>query len=135
MAKKRPTSVLVLAILHLLGGTFGLLLTTCSGLGLVVQANRAAARPAQAGAAHAPESAGELGAALQAYIQEKVPGVQAVNAASVGVSLVFDLMLLAAGVGLLLMQPWARVLSLVYAFLSILQKLFYLAFQLALVYP
>ena len=46
MAKKRPTSVLVLAILHLLGGTFGLLLTTCSGLGLVVQANRAAARTA-----------------------------------------------------------------------------------------
>jgi hypothetical protein len=51
------------------------------------------------------------------------------------INLVLDVLLLAAGIGLLSMRPWARTLSLVYAPLAILNRLFATGYILAVLVP
>ncbi len=48
------------------------------------------------------------------------PGFQAWSHFSVGVEVVFAIILIASGIGLLLMQNWARVLAIVYSVLEII---------------
>jgi hypothetical protein len=51
------------------------------------------------------------------------PGFQSWSHFSVGVEVVFAIILIASGVGLLLMQNWARVLSIIYSILEIIMVL------------
>ena len=48
------------------------------------------------------------------------PGFQSWSHFSVGVEVVFAIILIASGVGLLLMQNWARVVAIVYSILEII---------------
>ncbi len=125
MNRERPVSVLVLAILHFVGGGLGLIVVLCAGFGLVMQANMA----------RMPGAQQDLGSRLQQHLQQQVPAKQAADIGDVVLRLVLAFMLLAAGVGLLMMKPWGRYLSLVYAGLSILEKLVLLFVQFALVWP
>jgi hypothetical protein len=132
MRRYRPTSVLILAILHLVGGGLGLLFGL---IGLVMQAvtmNNAAAVAAPAPSA---VTAQNFGVALTRYAETNVPGYNAVQFGGTAFGLLLDVLLLAAGMGLLYMQPWARVTSLVYAVLSILYHLLTLVYSLAFILP
>jgi hypothetical protein len=92
----------------------------------VVNANRAAA------VAPAPSAvtAQNLAVGLTRYIEDHVPSYQAFTYGQLAVSL-----LLVGGVGLLNMRPWGRSLSLVYAPLSILNRLFGVVYGFAVVLP
>jgi hypothetical protein len=127
MKQKRPGIVLTIAILHLVGGGLGLVLVLCSGIGLAMQSSMKSTM-----AAGNPQ---DPGVRVQAQLQQKIPSMQKAEVGAVIVNLVLSVMLIAAGIGLLAMHNWARILSIVYASLSILHKLGFLVFQLAVVYP
>jgi hypothetical protein len=129
MRRYRPTAVLVLAILHFVGGGIGLITTLLTAGMQALNASRSAV---VAPAAVTPQN---LGAALTRYIEDHVPSYQALTYGQLAVSLVLDLLLLVGGVGLLNMRPWGRRLSLGYAVLSILNRLFGLVYGLAVVLP
>ena len=68
-------------------------------------------------------------------IESAIPGYKAVTIASLGVSFVLDILLLSAGFGLLKLQSWARILSFVYAPISILYHIGSAVYQLVFVTP
>jgi hypothetical protein len=110
--RRTPTSVTVLAILHLVGGGLGLVLGICGGVFLLA----GGAKGGLFGQAQAQQG----GPAVIAEATENIPGQRAVTVGQFAVDLTLNIMLITAGIGLLRMQPWARSLSLVYAVLSIL---------------
>jgi hypothetical protein len=130
MTRYRPTAVLVLATLHLVGGGLGLVMDVCGGA-VVVGGSSFSPGAGQSPQAKAQQ---ELQKRLEQRLNEEMPARTAMTYASLAVSLLLDVLLLAGGVGLLSMQPWARTLSLVYAVLSILAKVFTLA-NLAFTWP
>ena len=127
--RKRPTAVLVIAILHMVGGVILLLTSICGAAMQGISANLQPAGP-QAGA---PGMFSQQ--QMQAELDKVIPGYTAVTFGQMGVSFLFGILLLIAGVGLLSMRPWARVLSIVYAVLSILNHIFSLVYALAYVVP
>jgi hypothetical protein len=128
MKRRRPASVLTLGILHLVGGGLGLIVVFCAGLGLVMQASAASG-------ALGPPAQQDVGMRLRLAVMQAVPSFQPVEIGDVLLRLLLALMLLAFGAGLLMMQPWARWGSLVYAGLSVVEKLFLLGYQLFVVWP
>lgn len=123
MPRHRPTSVLVIAILHLVGAALLLLGVICGAAGQAVMANM-----------KAPGGGPDL-FAQQKAMADAIPGFTAFNYAQMGISLLIGIALLVAGVGLLSMKPWARTLSIVYAAFSILNHLAELGYQFAVVVP
>jgi len=107
--RSKPTAVVVLAILHLVGGSLDLLIT----LGSLAMS---AASKGQGGLGAA--NARQLGQAL-----ETIPAYHLVVGVQIGLNILLDVMLLSAGFGLLGLRPWARTLSLVYAPLSIVLRI------------
>ncbi|HZY86564.1 MAG TPA: hypothetical protein VFE78_17145 [Gemmataceae bacterium] len=130
MARYRPTAVLVLAILHLVGGGVGLVMDICGG------AVAAAGSSFSPGAGQSPQAKAqqEFQKRMEQRLDQEIPARTAITYASLAVNLLLDILLLAGGLGLLSMQPWARTVSLVYAVLSILTKVFTLA-NLAFSWP
>jgi hypothetical protein len=121
----RPGSgaVKTIAVLHIVAGCLGLLCSLCAVIDVIGMVKGG-------GPFDEPEDV----AATQ-HMMDNVPGYFAVQATGTGIGLVFDVMLLSAGFGLLKRQPWARRLSIAYAALSILTKLGLLVYQFALVNP
>jgi hypothetical protein len=141
MVRERPTGILVLAILHIVGGAFGLF-GSCYAIALMAAATTSpATTPStfatpQGGAGApkgppAPPSASEI----MKYYEDHVPGYKAFTFAALAASTVLDVMLITGGIGLLRMQPWARMLSIVYAPLSILFHIVSFVYQLVYVVP
>lgn len=140
MRRQRTTPILVIAILHLVGGGLGFLFSvcTCGSLlmidsisSLVPAPPTFPARPGQPPPPPPPPSTKEV----MNYLNNNVPGYRGFTVAGLGVSFLLDIMLLAGGIGLLRMQPWARWLSLVYASISILFRLTSFIYQLIWVLP
>lgn len=126
MTKKRPTGVVVIAILHFV---FGGLCGVCSGVQLIGSAVQAANPNWGAG------DPDDLGHRLEMEIEARVPGFRAVQTIQAGVNLLFCLALIVSGIGLLAMQVWARVLSIAYAVLDILLSMAAAAYLVAFIYP
>jgi hypothetical protein len=118
--------VTVLAILHLVGGALGLMGTLCGGAAQVAGPQALMVGP--------PSPLQDFQKRLAQHLED-IPGQKTVTWGSLGLSLVLDVMLLSGGVGLLGMRPWARTLSLVYAVLSILNRVFTSVWTLAIVLP
>jgi hypothetical protein len=127
LVRQRPASVLVLAILHLVGGTIDLLGVLCSG---VMQFAGPGGLLGMPGGGAGPDPTIRLQQAIEA-----IPGQKAFTAAELVVNLVLDLLLLAGGIGLLNMKSWARTTSLVYAPLAILNRLGTLIYTLVVLVP
>jgi hypothetical protein len=128
LQRPRPSAVVVLGILHLVGGGLDLLATVCGGVGMAVQD----------GAPFMGQRSGDGGGLDFAQLQKKMqelPGYQEMAYGGLGANLLLGFMLLAAGVGLLNMQPWARTLSLVYAPLAICDRLVSFFYSLLVVLP
>lgn len=138
MRRQRTTPILVIAILHLVGGGLGLLLSLCTVGGLVMTSTLGSitpppsfpTRPGQP-APPMPPTADQI----MKQMNDQIPGYRAFTVGSLASSFLLDFMLLTAGIGLLSVQPWARWLSLVYAPLSILNRLGSFLYSLIWVLP
>lgn len=131
MPRERPTSVLVIAILHLIGGSLGLMIFVCG-----------AAFQLSGGQRWINSMAGPMGQKQQEQtermekaMQRHLPGNNAVGYADVTLNGILSLMMVAAGIGLLAIHSWARLLSIVYALLSILHKVFALLWGVLFAVP
>jgi hypothetical protein len=117
MARRRTRplhpGVLVIGVLHLLGACFGFCILTFFAAGLndrLKEMQRAKLQQQNPGA-------------ILVFEDEVHPELRSVQNVELAANAAFTVMLLAAGIGLLLRQGWARWLSVVYAVLSILFKI------------
>jgi len=127
MRKKVPTAVLVIAILHFVGGGLGLVGSLC---GLAMQgANRTfAGFGGQPGQADVQEK-------VEKTLGQKIPAYKSIQIGSLVVNLVLSLLMIAGGIGLLQLMTWGRSLSIVYAFLSIANHAFTVVYSFAFTLP
>ena len=115
MPAKRPTSVLVIAIFHFIFGAFGLI----AGLVGVGFGAFAVAQPPTPPGYMVTSNPPDMMDTMR-YMDANVPGWRVVNLTFAVLGLGISIVLLAAGIGLVLMKPWARMLSIAYGLLSIL---------------
>jgi hypothetical protein len=112
MRRARPAAVLVIAILHFVGGGIGILYDLC---GLAGQVLKTAIMSGSFGPM--PQNNGQLGSMQD--LETRIPGYQAMQYAQLSAGLVLSGFMIVAGVGLVQMRPWGRFLSIVYAVVSI----------------
>jgi hypothetical protein len=122
MSRKRPAAVLVIAIFHFLFAVCGL-----CGIGGQVFARQLATFGAEG-----PDADLQI---RMMDAMEATPGYQTVQICQTVLMVVEVLLLFIAGIGLLLMQPWARTLSIIYAVLTILMVVFNLVYYFAVLQP
>jgi hypothetical protein len=126
MAQKKPTSVVVIAILQLLFGTLGLILAAVNLSGLQKQLSTLTKQNQQQSIS--PER-------LEEMTQQKVPSFAVVQNVQLGLSALLCAMMIASGIGLLGLRRWARSLGIVYAVVSILSTAGAAAYSFALLAP
>jgi hypothetical protein len=132
--RQRTTPILVLAILHLVGGGLGLFVSLCSCGGLVMSNTLSSVVPTvpqRPGQPSPPPSVNDV----MKYYNEHIPGYRAFIFIGLALSFLLDILLLTGGIGLLNMQPWARWLSLVYAPISIVVRIVSFIYQIVWVMP
>lgn len=120
MGQKRPTPVLVIAILHFTFGGLSLFFGLC-GLGaqLAMQAKVFPQPPSPPpGRPQAPTQDD-----IQKYMDQRIPHHQAMLYGGIIFDLCLSVLMIIAGLGLIQMRSWGRILSIGYACLSIVQKL------------
>ena len=126
MARPRPTSVTVMGILNIVFGSLLLLCGVCAGvlvllmLGNNSMFNVGGVNPVRE---------------LMDGIKREIPAYPAVIIASTVGGLILNALLIVAGIGLLKMQGWARVLSIIYSVITILEQIGMLIFTIAIVNP
>jgi hypothetical protein len=131
MQRARPASVLVIAILHFVGGGIGVLGSIC---GLAGQAMSNAMMSGSFG----PPQSGQKGinqAELMREFADKIPAYQFMQYTQLGVGFVLSCFMIVAGIGLLQMRPWGRSLSIFYALLSILNHVLMDIYNFGFVLP
>src|SRR5579859_2899539 len=138
--KQRPVAVLVIAILHFVGGGLGL----CGQISnLALQGIGGAqafsppppATPPGAMARPAPPDSNKIKKDIEAVLEQDVPFYRLYSIVLPVFDVILCIMMIAAGIGLLQLQPWGRSLSLAYAALSILLKLFATVYAVLFVVP
>ncbi len=130
--KYKPPSITVIALLQLVFGGVGIILGICGGVFLAAGGQNwfyqsSGSDPKQA-------NIQKLTKELQTAA-ESGPAFQAVEVGSIGVDLAMSIAMIASGIGLLRLRPWARLLSIVYAFVSIGYKVFRIVYYLAFTIP
>ncbi len=130
MARRRPTAVSVMAILNIIFGSLGLLLGICSGFGMLLIASVPAVPLTPGGP---PVN---ITKDLFDFMEREIPGYNAITIAQLVIGyLLLSGLLLAAGIGLLNRQHWARIACIVYGAVNIVLLLMDLVFKLAFVMP
>jgi len=124
MKSRRPALVLATAITNFAIGGLALL---CGCFGSLAQFQTIQARTA--GTTTNPNVLGT------AYVEQRLPGYTAVEIATYVVIGVGAVVVIADGVGLLLMQSWARWTAIVYSVLVLLYLVGYIIFKVLFVYP
>jgi hypothetical protein len=137
MRRQLTTPILVIAILHLTGGTLGILGSICGTGSLLMMDSLGSLTPATMPTRPGQPAPPPLASPNQLMkdLNDQIPGYRAFTVGSLGFSFLLDILLLSAGIGLLKVQPWACWLSLVYATLSILYHLGTFVYQLVWVLP
>jgi hypothetical protein len=135
MPRKKPAAVVVIAILQIVFGSLGL----CAGLyglsGIQERLNASMYQNNNMAAANAKGAQPFNPADMQKQIETKIPHYNEMQKASSGATTVLALMMIVSGIGLLMMQAWARVLAIVYAILSILVTIGSVIYSAAVVLP
>jgi hypothetical protein len=124
----RPAGVLVIAIFHFIFGGVGLLCNLCGAGGQAINANKSFGSKGNAEEERIERDA-------EAVLNRKAPGYHAVEVGDIVVSLLANGVLIAAGVGLLLLKPWARITSISWAALILLVKVFVAGYYILVVFP
>ena len=125
MPKKRPTAVLVIAIFHFI-------FAACGGIGGLLALTGAAQSLSKMSAGANPK-APQID--VEKMIERSFPAYQTFQTVDGAVTLVMAVVLLAAGLGLLQMQSWARWLSIFYAVVQIIRTLIGLVVAFVYVLP
>jgi hypothetical protein len=116
MERNQAAPILVIAILHFVVGGLGLVCNLCGG----------ASQLATGKSAFAPKGADPKQAQLQQEmtdsLEKNLPSYKVVQIATTAVSLAFGVTLIVAGIGLWLLAPWGRSLSIVYGITSVVHK-------------
>src|SRR5262245_19254003 len=128
MPRQRPTSVLVIAILQFIFGGLGI----CGGL---YQLSGAADMLQNAVAPQAGQQQGPVSGDIQAFMEKKVPNYAIYAKAEAALGLLLSIIMIAGGVGLVRVEAWGRLLTIVYAFVSIVLKIAGLAYGIAFIFP
>jgi hypothetical protein len=132
--KQQSVPVLVIAILHLVFGGLGLLCFSCTGAAMLAGFGNGQNPFANLGSPQMQQQQQAQQQAIQ-HMTDRIPHYQLYQGAVVVTSLLLAALLVAAGLGLLSMHSWARVLSIVYAVLSILHTLCVMIFTFLYIAP
>jgi hypothetical protein len=130
MRTKRPTSVLVIAIFHFIFGGLGLL---CGLPGLVMQASgfgNAAKAPLPAGASQQQIDLHDMQVRVQQRSEQAAPLQAQVLMVNLILNLLISLLLVVVGFGLVKMQWWGWLGSIVYGVARIVMQIYTLLFSL-----
>jgi hypothetical protein len=121
--------VLVIAILHFVGGGIGIMNSLCGLAGLAVSG-------AIMGGGFGPLApGGKSQVNPMRDLEDKIPAYQAMLYTQHAVSFGLSCFMIVAGIGLVQMKPWGRTLSIVYALLSILNHVFMDIYNFGFVLP
>src|SRR5262245_7988109 len=121
MPRERPTVLTTMGVLNIVFGSVFLLCAVCSGMVHLLQFHPPGVFPGRVNPA----------SDLWAFLSREVPAYPVVLVGHLVLGGVLNLLLLVAGIGLLNQQAWARVVSLVYAILTLLSQLGVLVFWVA----
>jgi hypothetical protein len=113
--ERRPSSVTLIAVFHVIFGGFGLVCGLCSGLTQAMNVASAAISKSQpAPVAGRALTLADLTARQQRFLEEEVPFYNATVVTQIVVTLLQSIVLIIAGIGLFSMRSWARRLSVVF---------------------
>jgi hypothetical protein len=127
MPRERPTAILVMAILNFVFGGLYILFLICGGISIAVTAVFAKNMPTPKGQPNPFEEVTGM--------YDAIPGFYAFTATTSTLMLLFCILLVVAGIGLLKMQPWARWACIVYAAYTLFAASISLMYNLALAIP
>jgi hypothetical protein len=130
MTPKRPTALTVMGILNIVFGSLGLVCSLCAGIGYLFMLSNSPLLNLKAGGVNVNPFTDQW-----EFMKREVPGYPAFMIGGLVEGLIGGTLLLIAGIGLLKVQSWGRVLSLLYALLTIVAQIFSLIFTLAYVNP
>lgn len=135
MPRRRSTPLTVIAILNVVFGGLGLV---CFGLTSITQLAGGQQAMTQLGTPEqrAQQQRQQVRHQIEQQVNEqRVPFYRVYTRTNSAFSTLFSLALLASGIGLLYLQPWARWLAVVYACLSILVEVLGLIFTVVWMMP
>jgi hypothetical protein len=125
MQKRRPTAVMVLAILHLVFGILGLIGGAAGGVMLAMGGQRAVTNMFVMGDAQMQkQTQGYTNDEMYDFLEKKIPDYELGQTISMGVDLFLSILLVISGIGLLKMQGWGRWGSIFYALFNIAWRLY-----------
>jgi hypothetical protein len=130
MARPRPAAVTTLGVLNIVLGSLGLLFGCCGGTGMAFMFNLSSSSSGSRGIQTVSPYQD-----MWDFMQRELPVYGAVTWASLVVSILMSAVLLAAGIGLLNRQGWARITCIVFGVFNILLVLADIVFRLAFVLP
>src|SRR5262245_54997688 len=113
MAVQRPASVTVMGILNIVFGSLGLLCYVCVGVMFLALMGSTAGFP---GGVNPIQD-------MMNFMERQIPGYKAIMISSLILGFLLSVLLLVSGIGLLNMQGWARVLSILYSIIMILVQI------------
>jgi hypothetical protein len=129
MTQKKPVSVIVIAVFHFIFGALGLLCGACAAIGggSGFGGGNAAPPPPAGGNPQAAKEVQEMTEAAKKREEivnrleaERAPWQKTYQRVMTVMTFVFPVLLIVAGIGLLMVKPWGRLLSLAYAVLALL---------------
>src|SRR5438105_717931 len=116
MPRPRPTAVTIIGISNIVFGGLGVLCGLC-GISAYALGGAVAGRD------------------LVEHMNQRIPGWYFWEVGKIAVGLLLSILLIVAGIGLLNMRKWGRVLSFVYAILTLPLQVGYVLFQFLLAIP
>jgi len=124
--RTRPGTLTTIAVLNIVFGSLGLICGCLNGLfvGALLIASR-----------DNPSELMRVLAEARDLLQREIPSYQAVVISRCLYILVFSSLLIVAGIGLLYVANWARVLSFIYALTAILSQGAYLVYAIIVEHP
>ena len=129
--RERPLSIMPVAILHFVFGGMGIVCGICSGVQLAGGGqNWMTPTPTGPQAAEMKQMQEEMQEAM-----ESAGGSHAVQIGTVIIDLAISIIMIVSGIGLLQLRPWGRLLSIIYAVLSISLKIFEVVYAFAVTKP
>jgi hypothetical protein len=128
----KPASITVIAVQQLVFGGVGILFGICTGISMAVGGQNWFY---QSGGAD-PNQAEMM--KLQKDLQNAIesgPAYQAVQVGELTANLALSIAMILSGIGLLRVRPWGRLLSIIYAGVSIALKILGMVYSLAFIIP
>lgn len=126
MERTRPGTLTTIAVLNMVFGSLGLICACINGfsIGVLLTASR-----------DNPNQVVRVLAEVADLLQREVPGYMAVEISRTLFFLVFSSLLIVAGIGLLYIGNWARIISFIYAITAIVTQVAYLLYMFLVAYP